>query len=999
MDQLCSAIVNGEASTSDLDGVTDISLLWSAIVLIVRSTELLMYQRSSIEPSELAVHIQRFIGALFSTFENLLEHQPSSTAYLVQSMIQSCCCNNNNSSSINEKKSESELILVQMMSEYRSLFPYAYMFNRRTGKSPPSQIDKVTECFHRSDPLAAAANSYEDAASPSDPAGHSMDDSIIINGSHHDVMSDSNSELGDSFDNIGTFLAPMISAPSIMPLKPVKMLSDDEHYGSDYQPAAASDIDSDVYDVKSNYYRDGGASKETEDGSPASGGDGAAAEESGVSILSSYYKFSGWNTMMEEDEDSDTQDGSGGDYRPQAAHPSRSRRATRMRSTAGSRKALSKAAATADNPDGAHSDGTTRSHTTRIKRSKRKKSLGTSSSSSIDDKDAIPVAASTVHSIDQPTAVAAAAVESAVMDVQPFDSILVMQDLNMSDLDDNDDARDISDALVVETLSDDDEHAQRMRVRTNASHRTAAMVVVAPASLPSSNSSRNQQQLQRDHRKDPPIDLQTRWSNASSSSSSSSKDEDSSRQRPHESSSTKGDAIRPRSGTNADAPVTPGNSRASKPRIKFRNPLDASLELDNSVEEFDVTGSDGPDDNDYSLSGQQRRESDLNLSLSETDTDPDSYPSRCDGRRIDDSFGSSMKQHTGHNKHHHHRGDKSTVEAAHNSTETSVDDTTQHGRATVVRVPTASPPRRPKYDTSSNWDSFTPAENYDTGYDPPSTGSSTNVGSNDTTARHTVVVHAGAIDDTIQEEEAQRRKERLQKVRAWMAKRGDVKQPSPAAPSRSAMPPESVLLNEPSSSRRAAQGSNAGDSTVGTIRKSVSFRDVDVDGDVVEASGDSSFSSERYSYRSLDSASSYDAVLHGSRNASFTSKASEKDLKEEKDLEEGEGEEESFDRSDSILASPSMEKDDDKDKHRNGSDSIDRHHSDAVHAGGSYDLPHQYNNKLGLDKPFSSLPSACKLPELSEFAAATGVIMEGFLQKKSSGVLGRMMLWRQVRYG
>jgi hypothetical protein len=948
VDQLYNAIVNGEASTSDLDGVADISLLWSAIILIVRSTELLMYQRSSIEPSELAVHIQRFIGALFSTFENLLEHQTSCTTYLVQSMIQSCSYNN---SSFNEKRAESELILVQMMSEYRSLFPYAYMFNRRTGKSPPSQIDKVTECFHRSDP---AANSYENDASPSEPASHSMDSSI---GSHHDVVSDSNSELGDSFDNIGTFLAPMISAPSIMPLKPVKMLSDDEHYGSDYQPAAASDIDSDMYDAKSNFYREGGASKETKDGSPASG-DGAA-EESGVSILSSYYKFSSWNTMMEEDEDSDTQDGSGGDYRPPAAHPSRTRRATRMRSTAGSRKALSKA--TADSLDEAHNDGITRSHTTRIKRSKRKKSLG---NCSMDGKDAAPVAASMTNSIDQSLSVAAAAVESAVMDVQPFDSILAIQDLNMSDMDD---AGDITGALVVETLSDDDEHAQRVSGRRSASHRSATMVVAAPASLPSNNSSRSQQ---RDHRHEPPIGLQTRWGNAPSSGP----DEDSSRMHPH---------IRTPSSTNVDAPLAPGSSRAGKPRIKFRNPLDASLELDNSVEEF--TGSDGPDDNNYSI---RRSESDLNLSLSETDTDPESYPSSYKGR-IDDPFGSPMK-HTGHE----YRRDKSAVEAAY-SAEAFVDDpptdTTQHGRASVVRVPTASPPRRPKYDVS-NWDSVATAAKFDAEYDPPvSTGPLTNVGFNNTTAGHTAPVHADAIEDSV--EETQRRRERLQKVRAWIAKRGELKQSSPDAPSHS-VPPETAILDEPSSSRRTAQGSDACDSTVGTIRKSVSFR-----ADVVAASEQgSSFSPGG----SRDSASSYDVVLHGSRDASFTSKApcSDEDESENssENLEEEEEEMqlESFAHSDPILVSdpgPSMDKGDDK--HRNGNNSID-HHSDAVLAGGSNDLPHQCYTKLTMDKPFSSLPSACKLPELSEFATATGVIMEGYLQKKSSGVLGRMMLWRQV---
>jgi len=929
VDQLYSAIVNGDASTSDLEDVADISLLWSAIILIVRSTELLMYQRSSIEPSELAVHIQRFIGALFSTFENLLEHQSACTAYLVQS-IQSCYSN-----SFNEKKAASESALIQMMSEYRSLFPYAYMFNRRTGKSPSSQIDKVTERLYPPDPFPAPGNSYTEVPSPIEPA-----DCMRSVSSHHDMVSDSNSELGDSFDNsfdnIGTFLAPMISAPSIMPLKPVKMLSDDEHYGSDYQPAVASDIDSDVYDVKSNF----GASNDHD--CSRTTGDGTA-EESGVSILSSYYKYSGWNTMMEEDEDSDTQDDNCvGDYRPPAAH-TRSRRTTRMRSSPATRKARNKSV---DNLDEANSEGAARSHTTRIKRSKRKKSLGTA----IDGKDVAPVTASTAASLDKPTSSSfTASFPFPVMDVQPFDSTLAMSDM--------DDIRDISEALIVETLSDDDERTQKVsliEVHRSASHRASA-ASGAVALLPNSNNS-----SQRDHQNEPPISLQTRWGNTASGL------EDSSR-RPR-TSGVKG-AIRSR---NEDASDAIESSRASKPRIKFRNPLDASLELDNSVEEF--TESDGPDDNAYG-----RKESDINLSQSETDTDPESPSSS--GGRADDPFSSPMISIGPDDKMNHasqHRWGKSAVETAQSaatSTYHQPNDLAQHTRTTVVKVPTASPPKRPKYD-APNWDSVPGIGNDETRHGPP-TEPSIDLLSDNITATAPIAV---TVEEVV--EGAQHRRERLHKIRAWIAKRDELKQQTTGDSSRSLSVAESERVLDESNTRRTATGSDDAcdhSSAAGTSRRSVSFRDA-----VISVSQDSISAG-----MPRDSASSYDAVLYGSRNASFTSKTSNSDVDESEkssvNLEVRVG----SDHESTLVSDPSPSIEEDDDKYRNGDDAID-HHSDAVRTGGSFNDLAQYV----MDKPFSYLPTACRLPELSEFAEATGVIMEGFLQKKSSGMLG---LWRQVR--
>ena len=276
VDYSYSIIINGEASQSDLEDVSDLNILWCAIILILKSNhKLLNYKIDSIEPTELAVHIQRFLGALFATFENLIDQQPQNLSYLIQS-LQNCFTEN---SIINSENS-----LVQMMSEYKSIFPYAYMFNRRTGKTPSSQIDKVTEYFYKNNQQKHPL--YEHSSYMNSSLSSSKDNELYNDSDSYD----------NSFDNINNFLPPLISAPNIMPLKPVKILSDDENYGSDYQPVIASDIDNDLYD-KTNHNNNNHNNNHNNN---------EHLDENEVSILSSYYKYNGWNNIAEEDEESGT---------------------------------------------------------------------------------------------------------------------------------------------------------------------------------------------------------------------------------------------------------------------------------------------------------------------------------------------------------------------------------------------------------------------------------------------------------------------------------------------------------------------------------------------------------------------------------------------------------------------------------------------------------------------------------------------------------------------
>ena len=257
--------------------------------------------------SNLPVHVQRLLGALFSTFEVLMDHQRSNHAYLVASIVQ---C-------VGQDAYNVQNLVLQMTKDYKSMFSYAYMFNRRTGAHPVSQVQQVSDYF--------------ELATQQQQQLLGQDESIV---SDRVVNLDEDDD-NDSYERLmrtntsSHFSAPKFGAPIVMPLRPVKLLSDDEHYGSDYQPAIASDLETDLtYD-----------SQRRQDVNHGQMQDDSMFSMDGGSILNSYYKYNGWNNAVEEDEDSDTDY-----YAPPVVEPVRLKRMTRMRQLATSRSA--------DNNDG-----------------------------------------------------------------------------------------------------------------------------------------------------------------------------------------------------------------------------------------------------------------------------------------------------------------------------------------------------------------------------------------------------------------------------------------------------------------------------------------------------------------------------------------------------------------------------------------------------------------------------------------------------------------------
>lgn len=268
-------------------------MLWCGIVLVLKSN-IYFIGKESIEvlAARLPVHVQRFFGALFSTFETLMGHQRDNSNYLVQSLL---VC-------VQPDAEKAQMTIIQMVKDYKSLFSYAYMFNRRTGVIPTSQLDHVVEYFKQ------LSDDAPGSRLDSDNARLLLEDD---NDSYDQLMS----------STVEKIAAPKFGAPSVLPLRPVKLLSDDEHYGSDYQPAVASDRENDLFYNKRN--------RDTAPQQPPAHltmlNDDSMYSMDGGSILNSYYKYNGWNNTFEEDEDSGNDQ-----YQPPVPAP-RTKRVTRMR--------------------------------------------------------------------------------------------------------------------------------------------------------------------------------------------------------------------------------------------------------------------------------------------------------------------------------------------------------------------------------------------------------------------------------------------------------------------------------------------------------------------------------------------------------------------------------------------------------------------------------------------------------------------------------------------
>ena len=159
---LADAIRNGNAFSDDFNRVESATSLWNALIEALQGSDILEIVSGkdlTSLTSSMPVHIQRLLGGILAVSELL------------------CQVNTNNASAIVDSL---RLILapdfpegwiLELVQNYRSYFPYSYMFIRRMGRTPNAPVDAweraIYHCSQKS-----SDNDSRDIIGPSDGTGN-----------------------------------------------------------------------------------------------------------------------------------------------------------------------------------------------------------------------------------------------------------------------------------------------------------------------------------------------------------------------------------------------------------------------------------------------------------------------------------------------------------------------------------------------------------------------------------------------------------------------------------------------------------------------------------------------------------------------------------------------------------------------------------------------------------------------------------------------------------
>ena len=129
----------GEVTRNDIEDISDGGIIWSAILAFLDQHHILnvIANKNQIESTinTFPSHVQRVLGALFSSAEILIDNNPSSSKSISLSLCLAIFGNAN------------ENVFLAIASDYKSLFPYSFMFCRRVGKSPNISQSLWAEAF------------------------------------------------------------------------------------------------------------------------------------------------------------------------------------------------------------------------------------------------------------------------------------------------------------------------------------------------------------------------------------------------------------------------------------------------------------------------------------------------------------------------------------------------------------------------------------------------------------------------------------------------------------------------------------------------------------------------------------------------------------------------------------------------------------------------------------------------------------------------------------
>lgn len=316
VDLLYGQLVAGEISKNEIDSISDLSVLWHGVVKVLDAASIFTFNEEDVcfEASNLPNHIVRFLGALFPTLETLMGNQKSDAVYFVKT-LQASLMNNRPAGNI-----------VQIFKEYRSLFSFSYMFNRRTSKYPNSIVDEIASIISE---MTQAEARIGETTAPEQTKTKGADEQVL-----DDSMDDDELLLPTSFssgskpplkshsdDNVLGYMAPNIPAPSIAPLnsnidfdtlaKELDILNDNSYYtpSTPSSPTANKASSSATDDMLQPQTNDMGENIAAPRLTRTTSREDEAFSLTEDSILNSYYNYQGWNlTQVEEDEDSENSD-------------------------------------------------------------------------------------------------------------------------------------------------------------------------------------------------------------------------------------------------------------------------------------------------------------------------------------------------------------------------------------------------------------------------------------------------------------------------------------------------------------------------------------------------------------------------------------------------------------------------------------------------------------------------------------------------------------------
>lgn len=137
VDELYDKMLDGEASRADIEDIENMNVLWNTVTMLIKSISIKTNDMAE-ECSQYPSHILRLLGSYFSTLEVLIANQPNNLKYFSDLLYNTLD---------HELSTDS---IVQLLREYKDLFPFAYMFIRRTGKNPPSCIDRLIDQYNKS---------------------------------------------------------------------------------------------------------------------------------------------------------------------------------------------------------------------------------------------------------------------------------------------------------------------------------------------------------------------------------------------------------------------------------------------------------------------------------------------------------------------------------------------------------------------------------------------------------------------------------------------------------------------------------------------------------------------------------------------------------------------------------------------------------------------------------------------------------------------------------